>query len=236
MIDIKTVFEKEMYFKELGGSRKHGVQIIIPKMVLKPPQKISFSTIEHLNGITIPDALESVYNQTNNMVILWHLDKNNSETIKKFQEDPWILKNMIPEGYEWSVIHEWLSGFINLTPSEDIFNLEFLKKQSFYYTLQSMPENEEDFFPLDITWNLTACLRKVNNSIEDEIWLVDSDAQKIYSMNMTIKAYLQEAYRLKCIHHWQLASLFPKQSLASKLIENMLPKLLPHIAFKNPML
>lgn len=86
----------------------------------------------------------------------------------------------------------------------------------------------DDFFPLDICWDLTACVKQENGLLLDRVWLVHTNGQALYNMGIGIEEYLDLAYKSKGFHYWQLIYLFPKGDYY-EMMKRYLPKILPHI-------
>lgn len=221
MININDLFLSKM-LEEIGYAFQHGVSLKTPVTMLLPPKKI-----EH-GDLTVPSSFLELYNQTSKLEVSWEIH-NSQENIKQFVEDAFIVEKYLTNNYDWEVILEYLSGYINITKSEDIFNPTFCKEQAYYYTLTRLNENPENFFPLDIHWSLTACLKKEGDTIIDNIWVVHTDGETIHDMKLTIEEYLNLAYNVKGFHYWQLIYVFKDETFYHELMKRFLPKIFPHI-------
>ncbi|MFY7672193.1 hypothetical protein ACOSP6_14000 [Tenacibaculum sp. MEBiC06402] len=221
MININELFLFKM-LEEVGYAFEHGVNIKTPATYALPPSKLV------KNENLLPESLIAFYQQTSKLEVLWELQNTEENTIQ-FKEDKWLKEKYFDNNYDWGVVHEYLSGFINITKSEDIFNVDFCKSQSYYYTLSKKEENENDYFPFDICWDLTACLKKEGDIIIDNIWLVHTNANEVYDMKIGIEEYLKLSYKSKCFHYWQLIYLFKEKSEYFELMRQFLPKILPHV-------
>ncbi|CAM1368067.1 conserved hypothetical protein [Tenacibaculum sediminilitoris] len=221
MINIKELFLFKM-LEEVGYAFEHGVSIKTPVTYALPSHKIENIQLD------IPKGLIDFYEQTSKLELLWEL-QNTEENTKQFKENKYLKEKYFENNYDWSVVHEYLSGFINITKVEDVFNPIFCKEQGYYYTLSNLEENQDDFYPFDICWSVTACLKKEGNKIVDNIWIVHTDANAIYNMKITIEEYLNLAYQAKALHYWQLIYLFKEKSEYFELMKRFLPKILPHI-------
>lgn len=224
MININTLFLSDM-LKEIGYAFQHGVALKTPVTISLPPKEIDYK------NLVLPKSVIEFYNQTSKLEILWEIHPSDMN-LKQFQEDPFLKENYLDNNYDWGVISDYLSGYINITKIEDIFNPNFCKEQAYYYTLNSINENPDHFFPFDTCWSLTACLKKEGNNIIDNIWLVHTDAESIYNMKITIEDYLNLAYLSKGFHYWQLIYLFKEKVEFHELMQRFLPKMLPHISLK----
>lgn len=224
MKNYLEIFEDNLINKELSQSRKNGVKIVIPIRSFIKDDSILLS-----DEYSLPDSLKRFYEELNSMVISWSTSKNNQVTIDIFKNDEWIINNYLNNGYEWEVVKEYLSGFINITKLKDIFNPEFYKKQAYYYTLSKLDVNQDSYFAFDIHWDLTACIKKENNEIIDNVWLVHSDADVFYDMKITIGKYFELAYQSKCFHYWQLNYVLREKSDYYELMKRFLPKIVPHV-------
>jgi len=222
MININELFLVKM-LGEVGYAFEHGVNIKTPTTYSLPPLGIANS------NMNLPKSIIDLYNQTSKLEIIWEL-QDTEENTKQFKEDAFIKEKYLSNNYDWGVLHEYLSGFINITKSEDLFNANFCRDQAYYYyTLSNKEENQDDFFPFEICWNLTACLKKEDNTILDNIWLVHTDENAIYDMQITIEEYLNLAYKAKGFYYWQLIYLFKQKTEHYELMKRFLPKILPHI-------
>ena len=222
MININNLFLSKL-LEEVGYAFQHGVSIKTPVTMALLPK-----TIEH-SELILPDAILDFYNQTSKLEVSWEIN-NSEDNIKQFKEDSFIIENYFNNNYDWGVIHEYLSGYINITNSENIFNPIFCKRQAYYYTLTGLDDDQDDFFPFDIHWSLTACLKKEENTIIDNIWLVHTDAETMHDMKITIEEYLNLAYQAKGFHYWQLIYLFKEKVEYHAIMKQFLPKILPHVS------
>ncbi|MBU2940389.1 hypothetical protein KO494_12655 [Lacinutrix sp. C3R15] len=221
MININEVFLTRM-LQEIGYAFQHGVNIKTPATYSFPPKGIIN------NNANLPKSILDLYNQTSGVEIIWELQQTEENT-KQFKEDTFLNEKYLNNNYTWGVVHEYLSGFINITKAENLFNPNFCRDQAFYHTLSNKEENQDDFFPFDICWSLTACLKREGDEIVDNIWLVHTDAAAIYNMEITIEEYLNLAYQAKGFHYWQLSYLFKEKTEYHELIKRFLPKILPHV-------
>ncbi|AXT61546.1 hypothetical protein D1816_14705 [Aquimarina sp. AD10] len=221
MININELFLFKM-LEEIGYAFEHGVNIKTPATYALPPEEIAN------DSINVPKSILDFYNQTSKVEIIWELQQTEENT-KQFREDKFLNEKYFKYDYDWGVVHEYLSGFINITKAENLFNPAFCKDQAYYHTLSNKEENQDDFFPFDICWSLTACLKKEGDKIVDNIWLVYTDAEAIYDMGVTVEEYLNLAYQAKGFHYWQLIYVFKEKTEYYELMKRYLPKMLPHI-------
>lgn len=221
MININDTFLFQM-LEEVGLAFQHGVNIKTPVTYAKPSQGRPDTELE------LPKSLEDFFGQTSKLHVLWEV-QNTPENTQPFREDPYLSDHYFSLDYDWGVVHEMLSGAINTSSSKEMFSPGFCRAQGYYYSLSQQNENPEEFFPFDICWSLTAVLRKTGNAVEDNVWLVNSDAHSLHNMKINIEQYLHLAYLAKGFHHWQLAYLFREQAESHGLLQNILPKILPHV-------
>lgn len=221
MININELFLFKM-LEEVGYAFEHGVVIKTPVTYALPPQK------KESDKLILPENLIDFYKQTSKLEVLWEL-QNTEENTNQFKNDKWLKEKYLDSNYDWGVVHEYLSGFINITKIDDVFNPNYCKEQGYYDTLSNLEENPDNFFPFDICWSITACLKNEGDKIADNIWLVHTDARTIYDMDITIEEYLNLAYQAKAFHYWQLIYLFKEKSEYFELMKRFLPKMLPHV-------
>jgi len=221
MININEVFLSRM-LEEIGYAFQHGVNIKTPTTYSLPPKEIIN------NNAYLPQSILDFYNQTSGIEIIWELQQTEENT-KQFKEDKYLNEKYLKNDYDWGVVHEYLSGLINITKVENLFNTNFCKDQAYYYTLFNSQENQNDFFPFDICWSLTACLKREGDEIVNNIWLVYTEAEAVYDMGITIEEYLNLAYQAKGFHFWQLIYLFKEKTEYHELMKRFLPKILPHV-------
>lgn len=221
MKNINEVFFNEI-LKEVGYAFQHGVNIKTPITHILLPKELNH------NKLNLPESIIDFYKQTSKLTISWEIQDTEQNT-KQFKEDSWLKEKYLTNNYDWGVVHEYLSGFVNITNAEDIFNSLFCKKQAYYYTLSNKKENQDSFFAFDICWSLTACLKKEGINVVDNVWLVDTDAEAVYDMGVTVEEYLNLADQAKGFHYWQLIYLFKQKSEYYELMNHFLPKILPHV-------
>lgn len=225
MVDIFDFFDEKLIFDELGESP---VKITTPETTVDSGD-FEYKEIEQQQLLTLPQGLIDLYSQISSIRIAWSLSALDEKSIRKFQNDEWLKLTYLDKGYDWGVVNEYLSGFINITKPGDLFDPGFCSRQGYYYTLSNKGECPDSFFPLDICWSLTACLKKKDNILVDNIWLVHTDANDIYDMNIGVEEYLKLAYLAKCFHYWQIVFLFKEKTEFYDLMKRYLPKILPHI-------
>jgi hypothetical protein len=221
MIQINDLFLTKM-IQEVGFAFQHGVNIKTPITHALPPTKLIH------DGLMLPQSLIELYSQTSKLTVSWELQDTEINT-QQFREDTWLKETYLDQNYDWGVVHEYLSGFINITNAEDIFNPKFCKEQAYYYTLSDTEENQDSFFAFDICWSLTACLKTDGNNILDNVWLVHTDSKSVYNMEINIETYLNLAYQSKGFHYWQLIYLFKEKTAFYELMKRFLPRTLPHV-------
>ena len=222
MKDIKKEFLRTMV-NEIGYAEDYGYIIDTPVTVALPTQQIINS-----KNFELPQSLLDLYSKVANLQVLWEIYEAD-ENMKQFKEDPFLIEKYFKKDYDWGSVKNFISGFINITNSNAIFNPEFNKQQAFYYTLQNKNENENDFFPFDIQSDITACLKKDGDIIKDNIWLIHTTAEKVYDMQVTIEEYLQLAYEAKCLYHWQLVYIFKDKAEEYQIMKRFLPKIFSHV-------
>ena len=221
------IFEMKMINEELSQSRKHGVKVVIPIRSFIKNEK---SEIKQNFNIQLNQNLIDLYKEIDSQQISWSISNRDQNTIDLFKEDPWLIENYFNQGYDWAIVHEMLSGFINIQKLEDMFNPVFCREQSYFYTMSNIDNyNPDNFIPFDIHWGLTACLKRENSKIVDNVWLVHTDANAVYDMQISIADYLNLAYQAKGFHYWQLIYIFKEKSTHYELMKRFLPNLVPHI-------
>lgn len=224
MINIKELFLNKM-LEEIGYAFQHGVRLKTPVTHGLPAKEL-----QNEFNLKLPQSLIDFYTQTSKLTLLWEIFEVDENT-KQFKDNIFLKQNYFDKGYDWNVVKDMLTGYINITNSKDIFNTEFCKQQAYYYRLDFTKDlgNKDDFFPFDIQGHLTACLKKNGDTLLDNIWLVHEPSEKIYDMKITIEQYLQLAYESKCIYHWQLVYLFKQKEESYEIMKQFLPKILPHV-------
>lgn len=231
MIDTKLLLGEKMVGEELSKSRNHGVKIAIPTRSIIENEA---ATVPDGSPIQLSETISEFYSKIDLVHIHWFISKRNQPTIDLFQNDPWLKKNYLDDGYDWGVVHEMLSGLINIQKLEDLLNPNYCKEQSFYYSLDySEDYNAADFVPFDIHWHLTACLKKdSDNNLIDNIWLVyseDSARPYVYDMQVSVEEYLNLAYQAKGFFYWQFVYMLKEKTEHYELMKRFLPKMLPHV-------
>ena len=221
MINVNDLFLSKM-LEEIGYAFQHGVSLKTPVTMSLPPKIIERSVP------SIPDSFLEFYKQSSKLEISWEI-YNSQENIKQFVENTFIKEKYLSNNYDWGVIQEYLSGYINITKVEDILNPDFCKEQAYHYTLKNLNKNPNDFFPFDIHWSLTACLKKEKDIIIDNIWLVHTDGETLHDMKLTIEEYLRLAYKAKGFHYWQLIYVLKEETFYHELMKRFLPKIFPHV-------
>ncbi|MGL5892337.1 MAG: hypothetical protein ACRC3B_20760 [Bacteroidia bacterium] len=178
----------------------------------------------------LPGSITELYNQFHFLEFHWFLQQKDA-VIERIKTDPFIQKNYLSkEEFTWEMINEYLSGYINITPSDQIFDPNFCKSQGYYYWLSgnSKAGNADDFFPLDTSADVTACIRKENNGIADNVWLIYPDAEKVYNMNVSVETYFDLAYQARGMRMWQMVYLFREKSPHFELMKWFLPAINPN--------
>lgn len=221
MKDTRKLFLETMVY-EIGYAEQYGC-------ILKTPVTHGLMPLEINNpkDLSIPTALIEFYAESSNLNILWEIVESDENT-KQFKEDEFLIERFFKNDYSWGVIKDFLTGFINISSASDLFNPDFNSQQTFYYTLKNKTENEDDFFAFDIQSSVTACLKKEGNAISDNVWLIHTDAEKVYDMKITIDGYLQLAYEAKCIRNWQLVYLFKDKAEEHAIMKRFIPKIFGH--------
>lgn len=222
MKEVKKLFLRTM-INELGYAEDNGFILDTPVTVGMNPQEFIDSS-----NLLFPKTLTDFYAQVSNLKVLWEIYESDENT-KQFKEDEYLIEKYFNNDYDWGVVKDFLTGFINITHSNDIFNPDFCKEQAYYYILKNKVENEDDFFPFDIQSDVTACLKKETNSIIDNIWLIHTSAEQVYDMKISLEEYLQLAYEAKCIHNWQLVYLFKDKIEEYQIMKRFLPKIFSHV-------
>lgn len=223
MINIRNKFLTQM-LEEIGYAFDHGVNLKTPKTYALKPLEI----VNH-NELILPQSVLDFYEQTAKLEIVWELVESDKNT-KQFKEDEYLIEKYLNNDYDWGVVKDFLTGYINITNSNDIFNPDFCKEQAYYYILKNKVENEDDFFPFAIQSDVTACLKKESKSISDNIWLIHTSAEQVYDMKISVEEYLQLAYEAKCIHNWQLVYLFKEKTEEYEIMKRFLPKIFSHVS------
>ncbi len=226
MIDYIDLFDERLIYEEICESpialRTNMASVLIGKE----------NSVKSASKILFEPSIEEFYSQINLIQIHWDISPKAIENVDHFKNDPWIKENYLDEGYEWSVVHEMLSGFINIQKFEDILNPEFCEEQGYYYKLKWTDGiNADDYLPFDICAGMTACLKVENGKILDNIWLVITEDvdECLYDMNITIEEYLNLAYQAKLFRHWQAIFLWKSEYDRFELMKRFLPKIVPHV-------
>ncbi|MNJ90967.1 hypothetical protein D3C87_86070 [compost metagenome] len=222
MIDLR-----EYFFNKLATDE-------IREGVTTPSVFVKSSSNPDLKKTDFPDSLNELYKQIDLIKISWQISHKASgeEIVKGLKQDPWLKETYWDQGYEWGIIHEYLSGFINIQKLEDMLNPDYCKEQHYHLTIQHFveEENPDDFLPFDITWDLTACLKKENGKIPDNIWLVHADGRAMYDMKISIEKYLELCYKAKGFHYWQLVYVLQEDAYENyELMKRFLPMLFPNV-------
>lgn len=209
--------------EEIGYAFDNGVNCKTPKTYALNP-----SELLNPNQLRVPSSVLDFYSQTAKLEVLWELVETDENT-KQFREDEYLIEKYFNNDYDWGVVKDFLTGFINITHANEIFNPDFCKQQAYYYILKNKVENEDDFFPFDIQSDITICLKKETNSINDNMWLIHTSAEQVYDMEISLEEYLQLAYEAKCIHNWQLVYMFKDKAEEYQIMKRFLPKIFSHV-------
>lgn len=224
MINVRNLFNEKLLLDEIRNG------------LTTPLTRVPKSSKPTYNNPDFPESLNELYRQVDFINIYWQISQreDGEKIVDILNQDPWLKEEYWDEGYEWGIIHEYLSGFINIQKVEDMLNPEFCKEERFYYTidLNIKEENPDDYIPFDIHWSITACLKKENGKILDNIWLVHADGHVILDMEVTIEKYLELCYKAKGFHYWQLVYYYQNEEYEyTQLMKRYLPMLFPHLEF-----
>ena len=226
MINYSDLFDEKLIYEEICESpitlRTNMASVLTGKK----------NTIQKPDKILLDSSIEQFYSQIDLMQIHWDISAKSIEDVELFQNDPWIIENYLDRGYEWGVVNEMLSGFINIQKLEDILNPEFCREQGYYYKLKYKDGvNPDDFIPFDICSGMTACLKVENGKILDNVWLVITEDvdECLYDMQVTIDEYLNLAYQAKIFRHWQAIFLWKNEYDRFELMKRFLPLIVPHV-------
>ncbi|WP_264536428.1 hypothetical protein [Flavobacterium sp. N1736] len=206
--------------EEIGNAYTHGILIKTPVTVALPPKKLDTT-------LNVDDSIMEFYSQTSRLELAWELT-DTPENTEPFQKNEFIIENYLTKDYSWSFMKELLSGYINITASDSVFNKEYNDQQAFKYTLDKL-NITDDFFAFDIQSSVTACFKKTGDHVSDEIWLIHTDAEKVYDMKIKLEEYLNLAYQAKCFKNWQLVYLFGKKASEYELMKRFIPFIFKHI-------
>jgi len=219
MTDFKELF-LWTFIEEIGNASSHGTRLKTPVTVAMPPKKTDTT-------LTVDDSIIEFYNQTSRLELAWQLT-DTPENVKPFQENEFIIENYLKKDYSWSFVKELLCGYINITAADSVFNKSYNDSQAFSYTLDAL-KLPHDYFAFDIQSSVTACFKKTGNRVSNSIWLVHTEANKVYDMKIGIEEYLNLAYQAKCFKGWQLIYLFGKKASEHGLMEQFIPSVFSHI-------
>jgi hypothetical protein len=133
----------------------------------------------------------------------------------------WLKTNFFDEGLEIAMVKEYLSGVINMA------SLEFMLTDKDHLAYLRTPTTE--YLPFDRHWSLTACLKKENGKVENNLYLFNAeDPGPPLDMKIGLLRYLELAYQAKLLYHWQYAYLF-RDSIHNEKMRVMLPLIFPHV-------
>jgi len=219
MTNYKELFSWTL-LEEIGNAYTHGIRIKTPVTVALPPKKLETT-------LDLDDSIIKFYNQTSRLELAWELT-DTPENTEPFQKNQFIIENYLKKDYSWSFVKELLSGYINITASDVVFDKEYNESQTFTYTLNKLNITDH-FFAFDIQSSVTACFKKTDNHVPDIIWLIHTDADQVYDMKIGLEEYLNLAYQSKCFKNWQLVYLFGKKAAEYELMKQFIPLIFKHI-------
>lgn len=227
MISIIDQFSSKLVWKEIKGRIKASSALV------------KDSSNQDLNNPDFPEAMNDFYKQVDLINIHWMIStKEKGEELKnQLKQDPWLKERFWDNGSDIKILDEYLSGFINIQKLEDMLNPEFCEDEAYYSTIDSFidGQNANDYLPFDIHWTLTACLKRENGKILDNVWIVDSQGEKMFDMDVTIEKYLELCYKAKGFYYWPLVYCTRNQELDQdedfyrELMKRFLPMLFPHL-------
>lgn len=229
MIDIQNAWTEKFQFDDVGAAYTAGTLIHTPRVFV--PKAISKAETEALlekYKVQLQPGVAALYEQIELAEVIWQLSLRDPNTLKPFQNDPWLKENYLDQGYDWGVIHEKLSGGTGIQPLGTILDEEWIQSQGYYYSFRNMGRDHSEFVVLDIHWTLTALLRVENRVILDEVWLHNSDAHTLVPMNMGVAAYMETCFEVKGMYHWQEACLSGRKSETYQFIDRYLHRIFPN--------
>ncbi|MNJ90963.1 hypothetical protein D3C87_86030 [compost metagenome] len=187
-----------------------------------------------MDNPNFPKSLNEFYKEVDLVKIDWIIsNREKGEELKnKLKQDPWLKENYWDEGWDFSMTEERMSGLIQIQKLEDTLNPEFCKDQGYYSVIEHWidGENPDDYIPFDIHWTITACLKRENGKISDNIWLINMEGRYLINMNVTIEKYLELCYKAKGFYHWQLVYAFQNEDEQDyQLMKRYLPMFFPHL-------
>lgn len=214
----------------------------LKKLVLKEAKNgitpLSFfvkrSSNPDFNNPEFPKSLNEFYQQCDCTDIMWQISKGErgEELVEKLKQDPWLKENYWDNDWDFRMTEERMSGLIQIQKLEDMLNPDFCKEQGYYSVIENCidDENPDDYLPFDIHWTITACLKRENGKILDNVWIVDMEGKYMFDMEVTIEKYLELCYKAKGFYHWQLVYAFQNEDEQDyQLMKRYLPVLFPNL-------
>jgi hypothetical protein len=215
MIDILNNLRNSL-IKEIDESYEGAIPVEI--RVRKRTRPIE---IKSTNSFSPQLELEisNVYSAFESFSILW--DISQSLNLKTFTENEWFQNNISKEEYSLSFISEILGGNINIVSHHELLtdkdHLSYLRTPT------------TEYLPFDRHWSLTACLKKENGKVENNLYLFNAeDPGPPLDMKIGLLRYLELAYQAKLLYHWQYAYMF-RDSFHNEKMRVMLPLIFPHV-------
>lgn len=219
-MNLRQVFGEKLVYNELYSNEDFGggypLQIGTIRYGVNSKSKLKVQDIPYFSQ-SLKQELAVIYEQVYEMFFLWELQPQSDTLILA---DEWLKKEYLEQGYDLPSMREELSGMMKLIPLD-----EMIDDKSHVFWLNS---NIERYYPFDVHYNLTACLKKWNGIVENNIYIYHNRIPKVFDMKVTIMDYLDLAYQSKAFYNWQMAYINRSGGDWEKM-RRMLPKIFPNL-------
>lgn len=220
-MDIIETYVDQLFDTELNTNRKlgGGYPLKLHEIVYGLPKGVLPSIENHPTFSSATKAeLAAIYSQVEQISFLWRPDPEKSAKI--ILQDPWLNAEYLSQGTELLVMMEELSGTMFVLPFEQLLHY---KDHVFWLNKDGVK-----YYPFDVHYNLTACLKEENGVVENNLYLYHNRIPKVFDMKVTLLQYLDLAYKAKCFYNWQMAYI-NKSGMDWEKMKRMLPKIFPHL-------
>lgn len=239
MISISDIFLDKLEMTEIGGSRRNGCAIACPGIVTGG-QALTERELEEqqvLAGLRLSSALHDFYSQVKELEITWSIyeskDGKKTDNTAIFKNDEWLQANYYDQGYTWEAVSILLSGSLFIPTSKDLLSTVFAQSTAVYDKAAKFGLPEGSLRPIDTNEFATACVKIVDNKVEDRIYLYTGFGgmpENLLDMGIGFERYLELAYKAKCFNYWNLIYCLRDKVPQYELMRRYLPRLFPGVA------
>ena len=223
-LNLFETFRTGMVQNELLTSK---VQLNKPIFIM-PPERLQLMSEETKSKLLkLPLSLQYILLQAKRIMIKWNI-KENTDDWNRIKNDDLIKSNYLGKNELLDETMDYVGGFVNIESLEIILN-NGIVKFPFGHIFESLNEDISKFYSIGASWNIVAFVREENNEIKDNVWLLDSDTNRLYNMEVTVQKYLELAYKAKGFYNWQTTYLLKSKAPHYSLMKRFLPQIIEHV-------